>query len=97
MTRLVAGLLMWTFVLHGSTGPGVQTRPANRDAEVPSDFKARVEKYVDLRKAAADEAPPLEKTADPAKGTSTSTSASSPRRAFTISFRAAPPSCAKGT
>ncbi len=31
------------------------------------DFKARVEKYVDLRKTADDGAPPFEKTADPSK------------------------------
>jgi hypothetical protein len=32
-----------------------------------SDFKARVDKYVDVRKTADDSAPPLEETADPAK------------------------------
>jgi hypothetical protein len=38
--------------------------PVNPDAQVLADFKARVDKYVELRKKADDSAPPLKKTDD---------------------------------
>jgi hypothetical protein len=40
-------------------------KPVNHDAEVLADFKARVDKYVDIRKKADDSAPPLKKTDHP--------------------------------
>jgi len=44
----------------------VQARPpANPDAQALADFKARVDKYVEVRKKADDSAPPLKKTDDP--------------------------------
>jgi hypothetical protein len=39
----------------------------NRDALVLADFKARIDRYVELRKKADDSAPPLKKTASPAE------------------------------
>ena len=46
----------------------VAQKPAtNPHAAVLADFKARVDKYVELRKKADDSAPPLKKTEDPAK------------------------------
>jgi hypothetical protein len=41
--------------------------PANPDAQALADFKARMDKYVEMRKKADDSAPPLKKTDDPAK------------------------------
>src|SRR4029453_10871128 len=38
--------------------------PVNPDAQVLADFKARVDKYVEVRKKADDSAPPLKKTDD---------------------------------
>ena len=67
MAKLFAGLLISMLVVHGSDTPAAQTPEAKRDAAVLGDFKARVDKYVELRKTADDSAPPLEKTADPAK------------------------------
>jgi len=40
--------------------------PVNPDAKVLSDFKDRVDQYVEVRKKADDAAPPLKKTDDPA-------------------------------
>ena len=42
-----------------------QTPLINPDAQVLQDFKARVDKYVELRKKADDSAPPIKKTDDP--------------------------------
>jgi hypothetical protein len=42
-----------------------QAPPANPDAQALADFKARVDKYVEVRKKADDSAPPLKKTDDP--------------------------------
>jgi hypothetical protein len=45
-----------------------QAKPAvNSDAQLLADFKARVDKYDEMRKKADDSAPPLKKTDDPAK------------------------------
>jgi hypothetical protein len=54
----------------GAYATGAQqkdTAPVNRDAQVLSDFKTRVDQYVEIRKKADDSAPPLAKTDDPAK------------------------------
>jgi hypothetical protein len=48
-----------------SCGGALQAPPVNPDAAVIADFKARVDKYVELRKKADDSAPPLKKTEDP--------------------------------
>jgi hypothetical protein len=45
-----------------------QAKPAvNSDAQLLADFKARLDKYNEMRKKADDSAPPLKKTDDPAK------------------------------
>lgn len=44
-----------------------QKAPVNETARVLADFKARVDKYVALRKQAAKDGPPLKQTEDPAK------------------------------
>jgi hypothetical protein len=44
-----------------------QPPPANVDAQVVADFKARVDKYVELHKKADDSAPPLKETKDAGK------------------------------
>jgi hypothetical protein len=45
-----------------------QAKPAvNSDAQLLADFKARVDKYEEMRKKADDSAPPLKKTDDAAK------------------------------
>jgi hypothetical protein len=41
--------------------------PVNADAQVLADFKARLDKYEEIRKKADDSAPPLKKTDDAAK------------------------------
>jgi len=41
--------------------------PVNPDAQVLADFKAGIDKYVEIRKKADDSAPSLKKTDDPAK------------------------------
>jgi hypothetical protein len=41
--------------------------PVNPDAQVLADFKARIDKYVEIRKKADDSAPPLKKTDDAAE------------------------------
>src|SRR6476619_6423345 len=41
--------------------------PVNPDAQVLADFKACIDKYVEIRKKADDSAPSLKKTDDPAK------------------------------
>jgi len=50
--------LLLTFLLL----TGVQEHAVNPDAQVVADFKARIDKYVELRKKADDSAPPLKKT-----------------------------------
>jgi hypothetical protein len=67
MTRLVAGLLTGMFVLPASSESRWQGPPADQNAQVLRDFKARIDKYVEIRKTADNSAAPLEKTADPAK------------------------------
>ena len=53
---------------HPTAKPHETTHAAvNQDAQLIADFKARVDKYVELRKKADDTAPPLKKTEDPGK------------------------------
>jgi len=65
MTRILTALLLLTAV--ASSTAARQKAPVNPDAQVLADFKARLDKYVELRKLADDTAPPLKKTKDPAK------------------------------
>ena len=65
MTRFLTALAFAT-VAHAST-VAAQKPATNPHAAVLADFKARVDKYVELRKKADDSAPPLKKTDDPAK------------------------------
>jgi hypothetical protein len=67
MTGVLAGLVTAAFVSYGSSDARAQSPGADRDAQILSDFKARVDKYVEIRKTADNSAPPLGKTADPAK------------------------------
>jgi hypothetical protein len=57
--------LMLTFGLPHEYA--AQQPPTNTDAQVLQDFKARVDKYVELRKKADDSAPPIKKTDDAAE------------------------------
>jgi hypothetical protein len=57
-------------VLSLATAGGAFTQakpPVNPDAQVLADFKARIDKYVEIRKKADDSAPPLKKTDDAAE------------------------------
>jgi hypothetical protein len=56
-------------VLSLATAGGAFTPkpPVNPDAQVLADFKARIDKYVEIRKKADDSAPPLKKTDDAAE------------------------------
>ena len=65
MNRLLAALA-FSAIAHASIVEA-QTPPTNPHAAAVADFKARVDKYVELRKKADDTAPPLKKTEDPAK------------------------------
>jgi len=56
---------MLTLALPHAYAP--QKPPVNADAQVLLDFKARVDKYVELRKKVDDSAPPMKKTEDPAE------------------------------
>jgi hypothetical protein len=65
-SSLLAFLTVTTIASQGQAPPPANP-PANQDAAVLADFKARVDKYVDLTKKADDSAPPLKKkTEDPA-------------------------------
>ncbi len=46
---------------------GLQNKPVNPDAQTVADFKARVDKYVEVRKKADDSALPLKKTPEPSR------------------------------
>lgn len=56
-------------LISGWYGPAValSQHPVNPDAQAIADFKARVDKYVEVRKKADDSAPPLKKTDEPAE------------------------------
>jgi hypothetical protein len=64
VTHFIAALVL-AFALTQAYAP--QTPPVNADAQVLQDFKARVDKYVELRKKADDSAPPMKKTEDAAE------------------------------
>jgi len=63
MIRAVAAVALGMFV-HGSA-VAAQDKPVNPQAAVLADFKARVDKYVELRKKADDSAPAQKKTPEP--------------------------------
>ena len=66
MNRLFAALA-FAAIAHASIVEA-QTPATNPNAALVGDFKARVDKYIELRKKADDSAPPLKKkTEDPAK------------------------------
>jgi hypothetical protein len=65
LTSITTALVLSALVQTSSST--AQHPPVNHDAQVVADFKARVDKYVALRKKADDSAPPLKKTEDPAK------------------------------
>ena len=58
---------MLTLVISASTVRAQEKFENSPDARVLGDFKARVEKYEQLRKKADDSAPPLKETKDAAK------------------------------
>lgn len=66
MRQLITLSLTLGLVLAASTACA-QKPPVNRQAEVLADFKARVEKYVEMTKTADDGLTPLRETSDPAK------------------------------
>jgi hypothetical protein len=67
LTSISAGFVL-TVLVHAFSSSALQQKPpANPDAQVVADFKARVDTYVELRKKADDSAPPLKETKDPAK------------------------------
>lgn len=59
--------MMLTLVFSASTARAQEKFEVSADARVLGDFKARVEKYDQLRKKADHSAPPLEKTKNAAK------------------------------
>ena len=67
MKRLSTVLMMLTLATSGSTVRAQQKFENSPDARVLGDFKARVEKYDQLRKKADDSAPPLKESNSPAK------------------------------
>ncbi len=60
-------LMMLTLAVAGSAVLAQEKFANSPDAPVLGDFKARVEKYDQLRKKADDSAPPLKESSDPAK------------------------------
>lgn len=67
VTRISSALVMLTLVMSASTVRAQEKFENSPDARVLGDFKARVEKYEQLRKKADDSAPPLKETKDAAK------------------------------
>lgn len=67
MTPLDVAVMALLFASPGSAIGAPQAPPLNRDTQLVADFKARVEKYVELRKKEEAAVPPLKKTEDPAK------------------------------
>jgi hypothetical protein len=66
-TRVIHTILFLVLMLGLPHAYAAQNPPTNPDAQVLQDFKARVDKYVELRKKADDDAPPMKKTDDPAE------------------------------
>jgi hypothetical protein len=71
MSELIRVGALFAFVtlllVSPATSQNGATPKVNPDAQVLSDFKKRVDEYVELHKAAAKDAPKLEETEDPAK------------------------------
>jgi hypothetical protein len=67
VTRISSALVMLTLVISASTVRAQEKFEASPDARVLGDFKARVEKYEQLRNKADDSAPPLKETKNAAK------------------------------
>lgn len=71
MTRFLTALLLLTAVASSTAAqkkaPVKNVNKVNPDAQLLMDFKARVDKYVDLRKKQDDSAPPLKKTPEAAE------------------------------
>jgi hypothetical protein len=65
--RISTVLMMLTLASSGSTVRAQEKFENSPDAKVLGDFKARVEKYDELRKKADDSAPPLKESNSPAK------------------------------
>jgi len=63
----ISTVLMLTLAVAGSAVLAQEKFANSPDAAVLGDFKARVEKYDELRKKADDSAPPLKESSDPAK------------------------------
>jgi len=61
----VAVLLLSSVAVAGAVG--IQQPKTNPDAQLLQDFKARVDKYMELHKRLEKESPPLKETKDPAK------------------------------
>ena len=66
-TRVIHTTLVLVLTLGLPHAYAAQQSPTNSDAQVLQDFKARVDKYVELRKKADDNAPPMKKTDDAAE------------------------------
>jgi hypothetical protein len=64
MTRLLTVALI--VLAHASAIHAQQKAPTNPNAALLADFKARIDKYVELRNKADNSAPPLKKTPEPA-------------------------------
>jgi len=68
ITSISTALLVASLLRVAAPAPQPGNPPTvNRDAQLIADFKARVDKYVAIRKKADDSAPPLKKTDDPGK------------------------------
>lgn len=63
-SSLLAFLTVATVATQGQPPPPSKP-PVNQDAALLADFKARVDKYVELRSKADDTSPPLKKTEEP--------------------------------
>jgi hypothetical protein len=67
VTRITTALIVLTLVVSASTVRAQEKFEQGPDARVLGDFKARVEKYDQLRKKADDSAPPLKESSSGAK------------------------------
>jgi hypothetical protein len=67
MKHICIGVTLLTLLVQPSMACAMQQPRVNKQAQVVQDFRTRVDKYVALRNKADDGAPPLEKTAEPAK------------------------------
>ena len=83
MTTISTALMLFALAVSASTVRAQDKFEASPDARVLGDFKARVEKYDQLRKKADDSAPPMKETSSGAARSRTrsrgSPSGSAPR------------------